>query len=283
MLKNIIGHDDIKESLKVLLNRLPTLLLFIGPKGVGKQHTAINLIDELYKGSFGARILSHPDILILEPDTKVFKLELVVKMKDFISETAFELDEKFVIMRGVDLMNKESANACLKVFEDAPPNTYFILLAENEELVLNTIKSRSTAISFSPVKDLKKYLPDLSEIEVKLMGGCIGKRKTLEDFGVDLLYNETLLLLSTYEDINYDNIIDWYIEHKDIDIPLLNSIFLIASQNLAKKNKYLNTTLLFLKSCNQFKDKTSYSIKLDMHFKNMIIQNKAILDSKEIL
>lgn len=284
MLKDIIGHEDIKHSLKVIHNKLPNLLLFTGPKGVGKMHTALNLIDEIYKGSFADRLCTHPDILILEPDTKVFKLELIESMKDFIGETAFELDSKFVILRDADLMNKESANSCLKIFEDAPDNTYFIILAESKELLIDTIRSRGVSFEFSPIKDIVKYIPDLTEIEVKLMGGCIGKRCALDKLDVTSLYSEVSLLLHTYQDLDYSFIVDWYIDHKELEIPLLNTLFLLASQDLAKKNKSLNTSLLFLISCKDFKDKIPTNLRLDMHFKNMLIQNKNQLDNNmEIL
>jgi len=281
MLKDIIGHEDIKSSLKVLKTNLPPLLLFTGPKGVGKQHTALHLIDEIYKGSFTPRLEIHPDILILEPETKVFKLELVDKMKDYISDTAFELDSKFVILRDVDLMNKESANSCLKIFEDSPDNTHFILLAENKDLIIDTIQSRSVSLEFNPIKDLKKYLPDLTDVEVKLMGGCIGQKKILEDIGVDTIYQEVSLLLNTYDDLDYSNILDWYTERKDLAIPLLNTLFLMVSQDLVKNNRSLNTSLLFLNSCKNFKDKIPTNLRLDMHFKNMLIQNKNNLEDKK--
>jgi hypothetical protein len=274
MLKDIIGHDDIKNSLKILKNKLPNLILFTGPKGVGKKHTAINLIDEVYGGVFTHRLLTHPDILILESDTKIFKLELVNQMKDFISETAFELDKKFVILRDVDTMNKESANACLKIFEDSPKNTHFILLAENKELVIDTVCSRSISLKFSPIKDLKKYMPSLTPLEVKLMGGCIGNKNILDNIKVDNLYNSVTLLLNNYPETNYSKIIDWYLEHKDLDISLLNSMFLLVSQDFAKNNKLLNTSLFFINSCKEFKDKIPSNLKLDMHFKNMLIQNR---------
>ena len=281
MLKDIIGHEDIKHSLRVIQNKLPSLLLFTGPKGVGKKHTALNLIDEIYKGSFTSRLDTHPDILILEPDTKVFKLELIESMKNFISETAFELDSKFVILRDADLMNKESANSCLKIFEDAPENTYFIILAESKELLIDTIRSRGLSFEFSPIKDLKKYLPELTETEVKLMGGCIGKRSTLSELGVDSLYSEVSQLLCDFKNVNYAFILDWFIAHKEIEIPLLNTLFLLASQDLAKKNKSLNTSLIFLNSCKDFKDKIPTNLRLDMHFKNMLIQNRKNLEDIE--
>lgn len=279
MLKDIFGNEDIKDNLKVLKSNLPELLLFSGPKGVGKKHIALNLIDEIYNGSFSSRLEDHPDILILEPDTKIFKLELIAEMKDFIGDTAFELDKKFIIMKNVDLMNKESANACLKNFEEAPNNTHFILLAENKELVIDTILSRSTSIAIPPLRDLRKYIPDLTDLEVKLMGGCLGQRVSLSEAGVNKIHSEVIELLESYLDLDYSKIIDWFLGHKDTDIALLNNIFIIASQDLVKKNKNLNTSLLFLKSCKEFKDKIPLNLRLDMHFKNMLVQNKNTLSS----
>lgn len=274
MLKDILGHDDIKESLKVLKSNLPSLLLLSGPRGVGKRHTALNLIDELYTGSLSKRLLEHPDILILVPETKTFKLELIDSLKDFISSTAFEIDKKFVILANADLMNKESANACLKIFEDSPLNTHFILLAENEEFVIDTIKSRSTHLRLKPIRDLKKYIPNLSDIELKMMSGCIGKKKTLDEIGVDSLFQKVTQFLTSFSDLKYSDIIDWYLENQKIDIAILNSVFILSAQELCKSNRSLNTSLLFLKSCKEFNDKTNFSIKLDMHFKNMLLQNR---------
>jgi len=277
MLKNIIGHEDIKNSIRVLGTNIPPLLLFTGPRGVGKKYTALNLIDELYKGTLTPRLEMHPDILILEPDTKVFKLELIEKMKDFISETAFELDSKFVILRDADLMNKEAANSCLKIFEDAPENTHFILLAENKELIIDTIRSRSISFEFSPIKDLKKYLPSLTDIEVKLMGGCLGQKKILENIKLDEIYQEVEKFLINFTETDYSEIIDWFIEHKDLEVPFLNTLFLLVSQDLSKQNKSLNTSLLFLQTCKDFKDKIPTNLRLDMHFKNMLLINRNTL------
>jgi len=278
MLKDIIGHKNIKDNLIFLKDNLPSLLLFSGPSGVGKKHCALNIIDEIYLGSFSNRLITHPDILYLESDTKIFKLELIREMKEFISETAFELDRKFVILRDVHLMNKESANACLKIFEDSPENTHFILLTDNKELVIDTIRSRSVLIEFSPISNLKKYLPELTDIEIKIMGGCLGRKKILENINLTQVYQEVMSFLNTFRDISYSNIISWFVRHKDIKISILNILFLLVSQDLAKKNQSLNIALVFLDSCKDFKDKLTCGLNLDMHFKNMLIKNKYKLD-----
>ena len=283
MLKDIYGHENIKDSLKIIKDKLPPLLLFVGSEGIGKEHTALHLIDEIYQGSFTHRLRYHPDILILKPDTKVFKLELIAQMKSYIRNTAFELDKHYVILDNVHLMNKESANACLKVFEDAPNNTHFILLAENKELILDTILSRSILFEFSPVKDLKKYLPELSDIEIKLLEGCLGRKELLLNLDVTKLYQEVLLFLVSYKDLDYSEIIDWYNKYNNLEIYLLNIFFLLVSQELAKRNKYLNTVLLFLNSCKEFKSKIDSNLNLGIHFKNMLIQNRYLLEkSKEL-
>lgn len=277
MLKDILGHDEIKDILRVIKNDLPPLVLLSGPRCVGKKHTVLNLIDEIYSGSISKKLESHPDILILEPETNVFKLELIDTLKDFISNTAFELDKKFVILSKSDRMNKESANACLKIFEDSPKNTHFFLLADNEDFIIDTLKSRSTHLRLKPIKDLLKYIPNLSEIELKMMGGCIGKKKELDEIGVDALFSKVTSFLNSFIDLKYSEIIEWYLEYQKMDISILNSIFILSAQQLSKSNQSLNASILFLKSCKNFNDKSHSNIKLDMHFKNMLLQNKLII------
>ena len=109
MLNNIIGHDSVKISLRSALKELPPIILFSGPKGVGKKFTAINLIDEIYKGS--VKLQDHPDVKIYTPDGDTFKIGLVHEVQKDLMYTPFELDKKFIILSNVDRMNKEAANA----------------------------------------------------------------------------------------------------------------------------------------------------------------------------
>ena len=62
-----------------------------------------------------------------------------------LSLKSFESEYKILIMWMPEELDKEG-NKLLKIIEEPPPNTLFILVAENEELVLPTILSRCQLI-----------------------------------------------------------------------------------------------------------------------------------------
>ena len=62
-----------------------------------------------------------------------------------LSLKSFESEYKILIMWMPEELDKEG-NKLLKIIEEPPPNTLFILVAENEELVLPTIVSRCQLI-----------------------------------------------------------------------------------------------------------------------------------------
>ena len=72
---------------------------------------------------------------------------------------------KVCIIWGVEKMNKEASNAFLKLLEEPPQKTYFILLAEESEMLLPTLISRCQHIAIPPIfdADLKSTVTD--EIE----------------------------------------------------------------------------------------------------------------------
>ncbi len=64
-----------------------------------------------------------------------------------LSLKSFESEYKFLIMWMTELLGKEG-NKLLKIIEEPPPNTIFIFVAENEQLILPTILSRTQLIKF---------------------------------------------------------------------------------------------------------------------------------------
>ncbi|MEO7763862.1 MAG: hypothetical protein ABIR78_05840 [Ferruginibacter sp.] len=69
---------------------------------------------------------------------------------------SFESEYKILIMWMPEFLGKEG-NKLLKLIEEPPPNTLFILVAENEDLVLPTILSRTQLVK----------IPMLSNLEVE--------------------------------------------------------------------------------------------------------------------
>jgi len=67
-----------------------------------------------------------------------------------LSLKSFESDYKVLVMWMPEYLEKEG-NKLLKLIEEPPPNTIFILVAENESMVLPTIVSRTQLVRVPPV------------------------------------------------------------------------------------------------------------------------------------
>ena len=66
---------------------------------------------------------------------------------------AFGGGNKVCVLWGLEKMNAAAANAFLKLLEEPPKNTYFILLCENTEKVLPTVLSRCQEIIIGPIEE----------------------------------------------------------------------------------------------------------------------------------
>jgi DNA polymerase-3 subunit delta' len=65
---------------------------------------------------------------------------------------SFEGGYKIMIIWMAEKMNTECANKLLKLIEEPPDDTIFLLIAEDEEQIIDTVKSRCQIIHFPPTK-----------------------------------------------------------------------------------------------------------------------------------
>lgn len=91
---------------------------------------------------------------------------------------------KVCILWGLEKMNLSAANAILKLLEEPPKKTYFILLCEDSELILPTIRSRCQELSLPPIEEtvLQNLVPEENKNKMQLVkqsGGNYGKLLTL--------------------------------------------------------------------------------------------------------
>src|ERR1041385_4961943 len=79
---------------------------------------------------------------------------------------SFESEYKILLMWTPELMGPEG-NKLLKLIEEPPPNTLFILVTENEQLVLSTIVSRCQLIRIPAlsVSDVEMALVNRHQVE----------------------------------------------------------------------------------------------------------------------
>jgi DNA polymerase-3 subunit delta' len=108
---------------------------------------------------------THPDVFVLNFDSQARMLDLkddekarqkeirIETVRQLISQshkTPLEGKSKVFIIEDAELLNEESANALLKVLEESPSQSRWILLAVSLERIIPTIQSRSRKVAFSP-------------------------------------------------------------------------------------------------------------------------------------
>ncbi len=85
----------------------------------------------------------------------------------------FEGEYKVMIIWMAEKMNETAANKLLKMLEEPPAKTLFVLIAENEEQILTTIRSRVQLVKFSALstietsKALEREFPEASKENIQ--------------------------------------------------------------------------------------------------------------------
>lgn len=70
-----------------------------------------------------------------------------------LSLTTYETEYKIVIVWYVEKMNLAAANKLLKILEEPPDKTLFLLICESEDQLLSTIVSRTQRIKLNKIKE----------------------------------------------------------------------------------------------------------------------------------
>ena len=119
----------------------------------------------------------HPDVLIVPPDPpqlliKLGQVRTVIQRSHYLPS---EAPRKVFLLTSGSMM-KEAANSLLKVLEEPPPAVHLILLAENPNELLPTIRSRCAIIRLGalPVSEIEMLLsarrPELPLHDRELIG-----------------------------------------------------------------------------------------------------------------
>ncbi len=212
MLSAVVGHEKVKNVLTVSKNdnRVGHAYIFEGPQGVGRQTLAKEFAKLLLcenpqqgepcracKSCSMCESGNHPDVQIITNQlydaTKKSKdvlVDTVRSMKKDIFIKPYASERKIYIVPNADTMNVYAQNSLLKVLEEPPEYCTIILLAENENMFLPTILSRTVTMKLFPLQrsHVESYLsqkyPQLKESAAAIAamsGGCIGKAKILAE------------------------------------------------------------------------------------------------------
>ena len=242
---DLFGHAVAEAGLlqAVASGRLPHAIILGGPRGIGKATLAFRFARWLLAGAgaddagpslFGevaaptdlhldpehpvARRISaggHADLLTVErgwdPKRKKMRGEIVVddvrEVSNFLRLTSAEGGWRIVVIDSADEMNRNAANALLKVLEEPPKRALLLLVCHAPGRLLPTIRSRCRKLFLQPlaadevVRLLLDHRPELSGedalILARMADGSIGRALELADAEGLVLYREMVGLLDS--------------------------------------------------------------------------------------
>jgi DNA polymerase III subunit delta' len=175
--RDIIGHRKVVALLSRSIARqsLPPSLIFSGPQGVGKQKTALataqalNCLQPIHQDAAARDVLPldacgecaacsriargvHPDVLLLAPNDKGnIKIDVVREAIDRAGYRPFEGRRRVTIIDQADGLERSAQNALLKVLEEPPSGSVFLLVTALPDLLLPTVRSRCPQLRFRPL------------------------------------------------------------------------------------------------------------------------------------
>jgi DNA polymerase III subunit delta' len=244
---DLVGHESVERELRRLqeAGRLPHAILLSGPRGIGKATLGFRFARFLLAksagqsgGLFGGaeegglavdpetsvfhRVASggHADLLTVEraydPRRRRLRSEIIVEdareIASFFRLTAAEEGWRIVIVDGAEEMNRNAANALLKILEEPPRQALLLLVSHSPGWLLPTIRSRCRRLPLAALprsvvmQFLGRYRQELAKPEVgalaQLAEGSIGRAIELAEAGGLALYRSMIEMFSRMPQID---------------------------------------------------------------------------------
>lgn len=169
---SVIGHEAALDNLAARLSggRLPGAILLHGPRGIGKAtlaFAAARLIFAATSDESAAHVDaqvgsgSYPNLFILRRQPRetgrgfytVVRVDEVRALRERMRQTRGRAGHRVAIIDSIDDCNPNASNALLKMLEEPPPDTTFVLVSHRPGALLPTIRSRCHAIAMRPLGD----------------------------------------------------------------------------------------------------------------------------------
>ena len=224
--EDVVGQQHVTRTLinSIKENKIPSALLFCGPRGVGKTSSARIFAREINN-------YSKED----ELSFNIFELDAASNNKaddirDLIEKVRIPPQKgkyKVYIIDEVHMLSKHAENAFLKTLEEPPPYVVFILATTEKNKILPTIISRCQIYDFNRIKEAEivEYLNQICKKEniefelpalnliAKKSDGSMRDSLTILDRVVNysnnkILIKETSILLNVIDDDKYLEIVE---------------------------------------------------------------------------
>jgi len=285
--ENIIGNTEVKNYLanNIKQNNILHSYLFLGTEGIGKlliaKEFAKNILCLGEKSKtctcksctcFNGK--NHPDFYSINENGENIKIDEIRSITEKVIEKPIVSEKKVYIINNCDKMTKEAQNCLLKTLEEPPEFAIIILISSNENLILNTIKSRCMTIKFKNIEDkeLLDYAKNVLEYDtvsenlLKSFDGSIGKALKLKD-NKEKYDNIDALILSLNQKDLVDIMLDAKIIYdKDNIYDILDYIIVCLYSNYKHNEKYIDC----IKHVNKCSERLRVNSNFDMSIDNML-------------
>ena len=196
-----LGNDRMKANLAASLEKghISHFYLISGPRGSGKQTLARLLSAAILCGGRNkpcgtcavcrkVREHNHPDVItVTDPEHKAVAVKIVRQIREDVFIRPNEADRKIYIFP--QELGVEGQNALLKILEEPPKYGVFLLLTDNPEKILPTVRSRCTELKLLPLpedtlrKALRRDCPaaESADIDAAITrsGGFLGQAREI--------------------------------------------------------------------------------------------------------
>lgn len=287
--KELIGNDKIKKELieAVQNSTVSHSYMFVGQEGIGKYKFATEFAkmilcisdDKINCDSCDSCIkflsYNHPDFIKVEPDGNSIKIAQMREMQEYIYQKPIVSSKKVFIINNAEKMTQEAQNSLLKTLEEPPEYVVIIMIVSNENLLLNTIKSRCLKIHFQNLtkKEIEEYINSnefsnsFTDTMIKLCNGSIGKvEKIKDDIG---LYSEIEKIVTNIFIKKFSSIIDVInnseilYKSKDKIYDVLEYMTVLVYTFICKNSKYVGVINIIENTKNKLYSNCNYDMCID--------------------
>jgi DNA polymerase-3 subunit delta' len=168
----VVGHAATRATMLAALDaaRMPGGMLLHGPRGIGKATLAFDIARRIFERTgdespehIAAQVAAgaYPNLFVMrkaarETGKGYYTQIRVEEVRGFIEEmrmTRGRAGHRIALIDPIDDCNPSSANALLKILEEPPADTTFLLVSHRPGSLLPTIKSRCFPVALRPITD----------------------------------------------------------------------------------------------------------------------------------
>ncbi len=173
--------------------------LLLGRRGYGTEQAALGFAGLVLAASAAdddaarARALqlalngNHADLMVFRPEGAALRVSEAEEIIRAGLRTPLEGSRKVIIVDGIDTIQEEAIGKLLKVVEEPPPSTVFVMLADTVPPEIVTIASRCVPVEFGPLPspELEAALvaegadPERAAVAAMAAGGDVDRARLL--------------------------------------------------------------------------------------------------------